>query len=77
MTNILHFPSVKRPSLSHVLWHVSWPFFLFSVILALLLMLSWTLLLPRYTRIDVGGKLLTAEQIRQYLLYLERERHLA
>ena len=62
MTNILHI----RPRPTAVLWHVAWPFFLFSTVLALLLTLSWVLLLPRYTRIAVGGELRDAQQIRTY-----------
>lgn len=62
MTEI-HMP---RPGLSTVLWRISWPFFLFSVVLAALLWLSWAFLLPRYTRIDVGGALRSAAEIRTY-----------
>ena len=67
MTNMLNIlPAQRRPSLSAVLWHVSWPFFVFSAVLAVLLALSWSLLLPRYTRIEVGGSLRTADDIRLY-----------
>lgn len=69
MTNILNIPGPPcphRPRLSTVLWHISWPFFLFSLVLAALLTLSWSLLLPRYTRIDVGGKLRGVDDIRRY-----------
>ncbi len=58
-TQIHHSPS-------DILWRVAWPFFLFTTILASLLALSFTLLLPRYTHIDVGGQLRTADEILQY-----------
>ncbi len=60
-----HLPA-RRPALSTILWSVAWPFFLFSLVLVTLMALSWLLLLPRYTRIDVGGQLRSAEDIRQY-----------
>lgn len=60
-----HLPA-RRPALSTVLWSVAWPFFLFSLVLVTLMTLSWLLLLPRYTRIDVGGQLRSAEDIRRY-----------
>ena len=66
MTNTLHIPRAPRPELSTILWRISWPFFLFCAVLAALLTLSWMLLLPRYTRIDVGGTLRSSTQIKQY-----------
>ncbi len=64
MTELTSLP--PRPAFSAVLWRVAWPFFLFCGVLLSLLALSWTLLLPRYTRIDVGGTLRSAEGIEQY-----------
>lgn len=61
------------PRPTAVLWHIAMPFFLFSTVLVLLLTLSWTLLLPRYTRIDVGGQLRDAQQIRTYRTELTAE----
>ncbi|NOS67867.1 MAG: hypothetical protein HOO67_05925 [Candidatus Peribacteraceae bacterium] len=55
-----------RPTLSTILWRLSWPFFLFSFLFAALMAVSWTFLLPRYTLIDVGGTLRDAAQIRAY-----------
>ncbi len=63
---MLNIATPHRPRLSTVLWHISWPFFLFSLVLVALLTLSWSLLLPRYTRIDVGGQLRGAQEIAQY-----------
>lgn len=62
-TNISPAP---RPDLSTILWRLSGPFFLFSGLLASIMALSWTFLLPRYTRIEVGGVLRSAREIRTY-----------
>lgn len=51
--NIL--PAPIRPDVATILWRFAWPFFLFSAVLAILLTISWTVLLPRYTRVEVGG----------------------
>ncbi|MSR86806.1 hypothetical protein EXS70_01385 [Candidatus Peribacteria bacterium] len=67
MTNEMDIsPAPRRPNLSTLLWHMAWPFLIFSCVLFSLLALSWILLLPRYTRIDVGGQLRTAEGILSY-----------
>lgn len=75
MTTELHIPGppravatavAPRPSLETILARVAFPFLLFSLVLVSLLSLSWLLLLPRYTSIDVGGKLRSADGIRQY-----------
>ncbi len=55
-----------RPSPCEILWRISAPLCLFCAVLAGLLTLSWTLLLPRYTQIEVGGVLREAREIRQY-----------
>jgi hypothetical protein len=47
-----------------IFWRFSWPFFVFSAMLALLFTLSWAFLLPRYTRVDVGGVAMTGQEIR-------------
>lgn len=66
MTNELHFPAPVRADLPTLLWQIAWPFCIFSMVLASLMALSWTLLLPRYTRIEVGGTLRSAEEIVRY-----------
>lgn len=55
-----------RPSLSTILWRLSWPFFLFSVVFSALMAVSWAFLLPRYTRIEISGTPRSAVQIRAY-----------
>ena len=67
MTNTLYIaPRSPRLDLPTVLWRIAVPFAIFSAVLAILLAFSRTALLPRYTRIDVGGTLRNATQIRQY-----------
>src|SRR3989338_8119619 len=55
-----------RPAVSTILWRLAPPFLLFSVVLAGLMTVSWMFLLPRYTRIDVGGQLRDAAETRAY-----------
>lgn len=59
-------PPAPRSDFATILWRFSGPFFLFSGLLAGIMTLSWSLLLPRYTRIDVGGELRSAREIRTY-----------
>lgn len=55
-----------RPDAAAILWRVAWPLLVFSAALALLFSLSWALLLPRFARIEVGGKLQSIAEIRTY-----------
>jgi len=55
-----------RPDPSVILWRIGLPFSIFSAVLALILTVSWVFLLPRYTRIEIGGTLRNAAQIRAY-----------
>ena len=55
-----------RPHPSAVLLRIGLPFFLFSAVFALLLTASWAFLLPRYTRIEVGGTPRTVEELKGY-----------
>ncbi len=66
MTNELNNTAPSRPDFSAILWRIAWPFSVFSLVLTVLLTASWSLLLPRYTRIDVGGTLRSADEIRGY-----------
>lgn len=66
MTEHTHFSPAGSHSASHILWRISWPLFLFALLLTSLLTLSWLLLLPRYTRIDVGGQVRGAKEVAQY-----------
>ena len=56
----------KTTPLTDALWNVAWPLFLFAAVLSLLLVFSWTILLPRYTRVEVGGVARTSEELERY-----------
>lgn len=60
-----------RASLSDILWRFSWPFCFFCFLLAMLMTVSWTLLLPRYTKVKIGGELRNTSQIIAYRATLE------
>lgn len=63
--NSIH-TETPRPDAAAILWRMAWPMLIFSAALALLLSLSWALLLPRFARIDVGGQLRSVAEIRTY-----------
>lgn len=46
---------------------------LFSVVLLGLLAISWTMVLPRYTSLDVGGNVLAASAVPAYARQLEEQ----
>lgn len=62
-----------RPKPSDVLWKLSWSFFGFSVVFSVILALSWTYLLPRYTKIEVNGKLMDPSVLQQQEKDLKNE----
>jgi hypothetical protein len=53
-----------------ILRRIAIPFFLFSATLCGLLVLSWVQLMPRLTRVEVGGKTRDAAQMRGYKVQL-------
>ncbi len=57
---------LPHASPAEILRRVAMPFLLFATVLTALLMLSWSMLVPRLARVDVGGRTLTAEEIRAY-----------
>ncbi len=57
---------LPHTSPAEILRRIAMPFLLFAAVLAVLLMLSWSMLVPRLARVDVGGRTLTAEEIRAY-----------
>lgn len=70
-----------RPTPTQILRGMAVPFFIFSLVLLVLLSLSFTLVLPLFTRVDVGGSQRTAGELRTYVgqlsasvLRVERER---
>lgn len=54
----------------NVFWRVSWPFFVFTVVLLSIFTMSWMYLLPRYTRVEINGKAMTGTEIRDRKLEL-------
>lgn len=55
-----------RPTPSQVLRGMAVPFFLFSLVLLVLLALSFELLLPLFTRVGIGGSQRSAGELRTY-----------
>lgn len=53
------------------------PFFLFSAVLFGLLILSWILLLPHFTRIEIAGSLHTIDSLRVHREELQQETEVA
>jgi hypothetical protein len=75
---------MKNPSLtlSDLCRRLAMPFLLFSMVLFGLLLLSWMLLMPNMTRMNISGKLLSAHSVQEYhddikqeILVLEDERN--
>lgn len=51
-------------SLGDILHRVALPFFLFAFVLMSLLFLSWALLLPKFTHVDIGGSVRSLNEMR-------------
>ncbi|MBI5155823.1 hypothetical protein HZA45_00960 [Candidatus Peregrinibacteria bacterium] len=58
-------PSVRSP-LSEVLSRLGLPLFLFGTSLFALLLISFTVILPHFTRFDLGGRALSASAVGDY-----------
>lgn len=58
--------TVERRSLSEILRRAAFPFFLFAAALFGLLLLSWTLLVPELTHIEVGGQKRSVSDLEEY-----------
>ncbi|OIO55779.1 hypothetical protein AUJ46_00595 [Candidatus Peregrinibacteria bacterium CG1_02_54_53] len=74
MTNISDAMTAKTwqkltpaPSLREILRRVLFPFALFGVVLLSLLVLSWYLLLPRFTRVDLHGTSRELSHLQTYV----------
>jgi len=59
------------PTLGHILKRVALPFFLFSAVLFGFLTLSWYLILPKLTTIEVAGQKRDAVQLKNYVMDLQ------
>lgn len=72
MTDTQETPPATVPAsdMASILRRIAIPFFLFSATLCGLLVLSWEQLMPRLTKVEVGGKTRDAAQMRGYKLQL-------
>ena len=59
-------PSAESLPLGLILQRIALPFFLFAAVLAGLLLLSWFLILPIFTSVEVAGTTHTVESLRSY-----------
>jgi hypothetical protein len=61
-------PILPAPPASPVdiFWRISWPFFLFTLVLLGIFALSWAYLLPRYTRVEINGTAMTGTEIKDH-----------
>lgn len=66
MQNIKHLSAGTPHNIREILHRTSLPFFLFSSVLAFLLFLSWLLLLPGLTHIEVAGKQRSLQELLRY-----------
>jgi hypothetical protein len=69
------------PGVGEILRRVAGPFAIFAFVLLSLLLLSWVLLLPRYTRVELHGMLLRpaevlsmVDEVREGLAKMEEKR---
>lgn len=69
-TNIL---TKERHSFGQIARRTAFSFFLFSVVLVTLLSLSWFLLVPELTRVEVGGSVRGLHELREYKSDLEAQ----
>ncbi len=58
-------PHPHRATALEIGERIALPFLLFTAVLAGMLFLSWSLFLPRLTRVDVNGKTWTAQELRE------------
>lgn len=63
-TNTL--PTVNHEPLRRIAERIALPLFLFAAVMFGLLLLSWALLLPRFTHIEVNGSLLSPAEVLAY-----------
>lgn len=73
MTYPLTLPRVSVPSFREVLRRAALPFAVFGIVLLLLLLLSWVLLLPKFTRVELHGALQNSAGLKAYVQEVQRE----
>lgn len=56
----------SQPTPKEVLSRIAMPLFLFSVTLLCLLLVSWVVVLPRLTTVEVGGVMRDARELKEY-----------
>lgn len=61
------------PSLGEILRRIAMPFALFSIVLFVLLLLSWFLLLPRFTRVQLHGTSRRPGELQDYVASIQHE----
>jgi len=68
---------IPTPSTHLTPWHltkrVALPFVIFSGLLTLCLVLSWTVLLPHFTRVEVGGVMRDSRNLSSYATTLKAD----
>ncbi|MDD4627876.1 MAG: hypothetical protein PHE68_00580 [Candidatus Peribacteraceae bacterium] len=73
MTQMPTLPRVSVPSFREILRRAALPFAVFGIVLLLLLVLSWVLLLPRFTRVELHGMLQNADDLQAYVQEVKTE----
>ena len=68
-----HTHTHSEHSFGEILRRTSMQFFLFSAVLAGLLLLSWYLLIPELTHIEVGGSVRGLRELKEYKANLEAQ----
>ncbi|MBU2213161.1 hypothetical protein KJ996_00810 [Patescibacteria group bacterium] len=71
MTQTSFSQSPVGPTMGHIFKRVALPFLLFSAVLFGFLTLSWYLLLPKLTTIEVAGQQRNAMQLKKYVVDLQ------
>lgn len=66
MQNTQHFSAGTSHNIREIFHRTSLPFFLFATVLASLLFLSWSLLLPKLTHIEVAGGQRSLQEVLRY-----------
>lgn len=67
-------PVIKQPhSFGDIARRTALSFFLFAAVLTLLLSLSWYLLVPGLTRVEVGGSVRGMQELKEYKMNLDAQ----
>ena len=71
--NLILSPAASHPSIREIIRRAAGPFVLFIVVLAFLLLLSWVLVLPRFTFVSVRGELLSSRDLTAHVRSVQEE----